>query len=55
MSNKYSKIEAIIKDLQGKTGMNFQNGVKPILEEYYKMLGKTFTMPDPSYGGGWLD
>ncbi|WP_297433443.1 hypothetical protein [uncultured Cetobacterium sp.] len=60
MSDKYSKVEAIIKDLQGKTGMNFQNGVKSILEEYYKMQGKTFTMPDPSYGGddkndGWVE
>ncbi|MBC2855456.1 hypothetical protein H3N56_02970 [Cetobacterium sp. 2A] len=61
MNDKYSKVEAIVKDLQGRTGMNFQNGVSPILREYYKTIKKqTFTTPDPIYAGddkndGWIE
>lgn len=61
MDKKFSRIEAIIKDLQGRTSMNFQNGIKPVLQEYYKVVeNKLFEMPDPSYGGddkndGWVE
>lgn len=56
--DRYDYIEAIIQELKGSTGNNFQNSVGIVLKKYFKSINKTYEMPNP-YGGddkndGWV-
>ncbi len=56
--DKYDYIVAILDDLRGTTGLQFQFKIQKVLSKYYKSLGKTYEMPAP-YGGddkndGWV-
>lgn len=56
--DKYDYITAILDDLRGTTGLDFQFKMEKVLSCYYEAHGKTFEMPSP-YGGdykndGWV-
>ncbi len=56
--DKYDYNMAIIGDLRGTTGLQFQFKLQKVLSRYYKALDKKYEMPSP-YGGddkndGWV-
>lgn len=56
--DKYDYKSAILSELRGTTGLNFQLNIRIVLSKYYTELEKTYEMPSP-YGGddkndGWV-